>query len=98
MYTFTATDPDGDLIYLWIQWGEVCPTEEWIGPFESGQSVVLNKTWNTRGTYTISARAKDNYGMGGDAGFLSISMPLRHKTLLTKIIEFLIIGYYMRSE
>ena len=78
--------------------GRGCPTEEWIGPFESGQSVALNQTWNTRGTYAISARAKDNYGMEGDAGFLSVSMPLKYKTLLAKIIEFLIFGYYMRSE
>lgn len=40
----------------------------------------------------ISARAKDIYGTEGDAGVLSISMPLRRQTLLEKIIEVMIIG------
>jgi len=92
LYNFTATDPDGDRIYLWIQWGGGCPIEDWIGPFESGERVSLNQTWDTKGTYIISARAKDIYGTEGDAGVLSISMPLRRQTLLEKIIEFMIIG------
>ncbi|KAA0001587.1 MAG: hypothetical protein FE048_05275, partial [Thermoplasmata archaeon] len=28
-YTFVATDPDGDDVYYWIQWGEGCPVVEW---------------------------------------------------------------------
>ena len=58
-YSFSTTDPDGnDDFYLYIDWGDNT-LEEWIGPFESGETVYVNHTWENKNLYTIKAKAKD---------------------------------------
>jgi len=70
-YTFKATDPDGDNVSYYIDWGDgTC--EGWIGWYASGEEVIRNHTWNNKGTYTISAKAKDIYGAEGPWGTLWI--------------------------
>jgi len=68
-FTFTTVDPDGDDIYLWINWGDGA-TEEWIGPYPSGEEVerwhTYTQKWRIR---IIWARAKDVYGEVGDWAF-----------------------------
>lgn len=54
-----AQDPEGDDIYYQINWGD--KTSEWLGPYTSGVEVEVKNTWDTDGTYTIKARAKDVY-------------------------------------
>jgi hypothetical protein len=89
-YNFTTTDPDGDPIYLWIQWGEDCPVEEWVGPFESGKTATFTYMWEVTGTYTITARAKDVHDAEGDTGVLPVTMPLVHQTLLEQIMIWML--------
>ena len=59
-YIFITTDPDGDDVYYYIEWGDN-ETEEWIGPYSSGEGVILGHTWHEKGTYTIRAKAKDTF-------------------------------------
>ena len=40
----TATDPDGDNVYLWILWFEGCPGITWDGPYDSGEIIKINYT------------------------------------------------------
>ena len=74
-YTFTSADPNNDDIYLWVVWGDGCPAVEWIGPYESGEEIVLTHTFEKKGTYTISAKTKDIYDDESDWGYLEVSMP-----------------------
>ena len=78
-YNFMATDPDGDDIYYWILWGDGCPAVEWIGPYASGEQVILNHSFLRAGDITISAQAKDIYEAESDWGTLDINIP-RTKT------------------
>jgi PKD repeat protein len=100
-YTFITIDPDRDDIYLWIEWFEGCPGVYWRGPFESGEAVKLNNTWESRGNYIISAKAKDIYDVVGETGTLEISMP-RYKTiniplfrLFERLLKLFPILYYL---
>ena len=61
-WTFETTDAENDVVYYWIQWGDGCPSVVWDGPFASGQVVSVNHTFGSKGTFTISAQAKDFYG------------------------------------
>ena len=72
-YTFVTTDPNGDDVYYWIEWGDG-NVEEWIGPYASGEEVIVSHTWSKKGTYTIKARAKDVHGAVGDWGTPGIIM------------------------
>jgi hypothetical protein len=86
-YTFVAIDPDGDDVYYWVQWGEGCPVVEWIGPYASGEEITLTYAWDSRGTYTIRAIAKDVHGAEGEVGTLEVSMPKTYENPLWNLIE-----------
>lgn len=60
LYTITTTDQDNDDIDYIIDWGDGNDSG-WIGPYESGEELVVAHTWNERGTYEIIAKAKDVY-------------------------------------
>jgi len=73
-YSFLSTDPEGDGIFYYIDWGD-SSNSGWTGPFQSGEQINLSHTWTTRGTYIIKAKAKDGYGVESSWGTLSITMP-----------------------
>jgi len=56
-YNFTATDPDGDDIYYYIDWGDGS-NSSWLGPYESGMAISAEHSWS-EGTYEILVKAKD---------------------------------------
>ncbi len=60
MYTFHAvtTEPDGENIYYFFDWGDGS-NSGWLGPYNSGQEGVAQKSWSAEGTYTVRAKAKD---------------------------------------
>jgi len=74
-YTFSAIDPDGDDLYYCIYWGDMGPSEYWIGPYFSGEKIILNHTWVDKGNYTIQVIAKDCYGFKSDWATRDIKMP-----------------------
>jgi hypothetical protein len=73
-YNFTATDPDGDEVYYFIEWGDET-NSSWIGPYLSGDLIIESHTWSTKGTYTIKAKAKDVFGNESGWGTFSVTMP-----------------------
>lgn len=79
-YTFTTTDPNGDDVYYYIEWGEYSSVGEWIGPYSSGEQIVLTHTWNNKGIYTVRAKAKDIYNQESDWGYLKVTMPVNQQS------------------
>jgi hypothetical protein len=73
-YTFNAVDPDGDDVKYFIDWGDNT-IGEWTGFNVSGTDVKVKHTWSEEGTYNITARAKDIYGLEGPEGTLEVTMP-----------------------
>jgi len=57
-YTFITEDPEGDKIWLYIDWDDGTNTG-WIGPYESGQAVVKSHKWNIDDRYVIKAKSED---------------------------------------
>jgi hypothetical protein len=77
-YTFTTTDPEGDNVSYFIDWGDNT-TSGWLGPYTSGDAMNQAHTWVTEGTYIIKAKAKDVYGKESTWGTLSVTMPLSYE-------------------
>jgi outer membrane protein assembly factor BamB len=73
-YTIVSTDPEGNNISYYVNWGDGTNTG-WIGPYTSGEEQTVNHTWNKKGTYTIQVKAKDNYSAESDWETLSVTMP-----------------------
>jgi PKD repeat protein len=78
-YTFSTTDPDGDDVYYYLNWGDdywFGGAVGWIGPYKSDQSIALEKTWAEKGNYTIRVKAKDRYDAKSDWTTLTVTMPV----------------------
>ncbi len=60
-YSTKTTDPDGDLIKYYFDWGDNNITwTEWL---ESGEFASLNHKWEKPGEYKIRVKARDEYGL-----------------------------------
>jgi hypothetical protein len=74
-YNFVAIDPNGDNVYYRIDWGDGTPITNWIGPYHSGQVVIVSHTFPTSGLLTIKCQAKDSYNSVSGWGQLDVTMP-----------------------
>jgi hypothetical protein len=77
-YKFIAIDPDGDNICYFIDWGD--GSEEITNYSPSGDEEIRNHTWNESGTYTIRAKAVDEYGAESGWGELQVVIPRTRTT------------------
>jgi hypothetical protein len=74
-YRFKTIDQNGDNIYYTeIDWGDGTNTGL-MGPYSSGEEIILSHTWSEGGTFVIRAKAKDFLDHESDWGELEISMP-----------------------
>lgn len=60
IYLKIPGDPGGGSVYYWIEWGDG-HVEEWIGPYESNETVALSYL-GSEGQYSIKVAAKNMNG------------------------------------
>lgn len=60
-YNVVTTDPDGDDVYYYVDWGDGT-NSGWVGPYNSGQTITISHTWVDVGVYLVKVRAKDIWG------------------------------------
>jgi len=78
-YTFTSIDPEGDQVSYYIVWDDGKFTN-WTDFQSSGEPYSESHTWTKKGTYTISAKAKDINDYVSDWGELQVTIP-RNKAI-----------------
>ena len=98
MYTATTTDPNGDhLFYMW-DWCDG-NYSNWMGPYNSGETVYAYHSWTKNGTYIIKVKAKDTEGYESEWGTLNVVMPrskmkqIPFYNILNKILRILLLSY-----
>ena len=66
-YTFSTRTFDiyGDDIYYKWDWGNG-ESSNWLGPFESGETVEKSHVWTKQGFYKVKVKAKDIYDCESD--------------------------------
>ncbi len=57
-FEVVSTDPDDDDVYYYVNWGDGT-NSGWVGPYTSGATKIISKTYSAAGTYDITAKAKD---------------------------------------
>ena len=82
-FTVSATDPDGDEIYLYVEFDDAANTG-WIGPYESGEEVELSHTWETTGKKLIKAKSRD--GTFAESGWSTLEITMPKTKVLTKTL------------
>lgn len=73
-YTFSATDPEGDDLYYYIDWGDGF-IDEWLGPFSSGEDITINHLFYFKDIYKIRVKVKDIYGTVSDWESFRVGVP-----------------------
>ena len=98
-YVFYAEDPDGDQVYYDIAWEKVSDTEivsspddpvvQWLGPFESGEELEKTHTFDKKGEYELTIRAKDSHDSIGPATTVTVTYKssISQLLILSKLME-----------
>jgi parallel beta-helix repeat protein len=87
-YTFTSTDPDGNQVSYYIDWGDET-TSSWSEFQESGTAFSGNHTWDEDGEFTVKAKAKDIHGAESDWSEFTVTMPRAKLTSCSLLLNFL---------
>jgi hypothetical protein len=77
-YTITGTDPDGDMVSAYIQWGDDTITD-WTEFHDSGEAFSITHSWAEKGTYTVQVKVKDEAGAESDWATLDVKMPTSYE-------------------
>jgi PKD repeat protein len=89
-YNFSLFDPDDDIIYLRVDWGNGT-SGPWQGPYDSDTTVKLNHTWNQKGTFIIKAQVKDIFDAESDWTSFEViifkSKAINYNSLFFKVVE-----------
>jgi len=88
-YTIVSTDPEGNNISYYVNWGDGT-NSGWIGPYPSDEEQTVSHLWSKKGTYTIQVKAKDNYSAESEWGTLSVTMPLTYELPQFPFIQWLL--------
>jgi hypothetical protein len=91
-----TTDPDGEDVYYFIEWGDG-QVDEWVGPYNSGVTVEITHQWNKKGTYTIKAKAKDIHGTESNWGTTSVIMPTDYVFSVHALLQYFLGMFSYRS-
>jgi glutaredoxin len=83
-YNVTTTDPDGDDVSYFIDWGDGS-TSGWLGPYSSGDVITQSHTWSKKRDYTIKAKARDIYGNESNWGELTVTIPYSYTLPFTQL-------------
>jgi hypothetical protein len=78
-YNFSLSDPDNDLMYLRVNWGNGTPIP-WQGPYDSDTTVQLSHAWNQHGNFTIRVQAKDVYDVESNWSEHEVTIPRTRAT------------------
>ena len=49
--------------------------EDWIGPYQSGESVEITHNWENKNNYNIRVKAKDTMGRESNWATLPVKIP-----------------------
>ena len=74
-YTAVTTDPNGDMISYFFDWGDGTNTG-WLAFIPSGTIEHQSHSWATKGTYTVSVKARDPSLAESPVATLSVKMPV----------------------
>ena len=87
-FIFLSYDPEEEDIWYHIDWGDGT-FEDWIGPYTSGEEVIVSHTWDKNGWKSIEAMAKDEQGEESSKNSKSINIPRARHSYNSLLLRFL---------
>jgi len=86
-YEFSAVDPQGDDVYIYVKWESGFGGSGWLGPVGSGEVIQASHTWDEEDNFVVRARAKDTDSNIGIWSSYEVSTP-RSRTISLPFFEF----------
>jgi hypothetical protein len=80
LFNFQTDDPQEQPIYYFIDWGDNT-TSGWLGPYTSGTMIHVTHSWSAKGSYNITAKAKDVMDAESEWGVFHVVMPYKFSPL-----------------
>jgi hypothetical protein len=100
-FNYVTTDPNGDQIEYYVVWGDDT-SEDWEGPFNSGQGSSASHAWSSQGIYTIKVKARDSHGLEGPWGTHSLTVSKSrvrtYNTIYLQIIERIVKSFPLLEQ
>jgi len=90
-FKLSTSDAEDDGVLYKVDWGDGTSTD-WTGPFAISQKPTFIHAWDTKGTYTITARAMDFYGNESDNATQNIIIP-RSRTKSYDLLELIFVRF-----
>jgi hypothetical protein len=87
-YNISSIDQDGDDVYYLIVWGD--GSFEYSKRYPSSQEVTKEHRWNTKGMYTIKAKAVDLHNAESNWSTLEVTIPLSYEPPHFRFFEWLL--------
>jgi hypothetical protein len=91
-----TTDPDDDPVYYMIDWGDGTVTD-WLGPYDSGETVTESYSWSEEGAFVVKVKAKDPDGLETDWTWLKVTMP-KNKIINHPLLKWLLSTFPMLEQ
>jgi hypothetical protein len=60
-FSLAATDPEDNMVYYQWDWGDG-QISDWLGPYNSGASVLAEHSWTDYGDYNVTVKVRDPFG------------------------------------
>ena len=73
-WSFNATDPDGDNLTYYVDWGDVCGGAEWHGPYPSGVAIDMDHTYMVVNVLLINSMAVDEHGAESNMTYFEVNI------------------------
>ena len=89
-WTFVSTDPEGEDITYYVDWGDQCGGAEWHGPYPSGEEVTISHRYTFCNTFIINTMAMDELGAESNWTYFEVTMPrnrISTNTFIVKLLE-----------
>ena len=90
-WTFVSTDPEGDNITYYIDWGDECGGAEWHGPYPSELEIVVSHTYLFHYDFLILSLAADEHGEESNMSHYEVTMPknkLIHNFFIISLLKY----------
>ena len=73
-WCFNSTDPDGDNLTYYVDWGDVCGGAEWHGPYPSGVAIEMDHTYLVKNKFIINSMAVDENGAESNMTYFEVAI------------------------
>jgi len=73
-WSFNSTDPDGDNITYYVDWGDECGGAQWYGPYPSSEKVEIGHTYTSKNILLINSLAVDENGAESNRTYFEVTI------------------------